>query len=52
MKKILITVGLFLATFSLLAQNTKKSDDVCYNPNLVKDTSKNKCTINNSNRYF
>ncbi len=40
MKKILITVGLFLATFSLLAQNTKKSDDVCYNPNLVKDTSK------------
>ena len=40
MKKILITVGLFLATFSLLAQDTKKSDDVCYNPNLVKDTSK------------
>lgn len=40
MKKILITVGLFLATFSLLAQNTKKSDDVCYYPNLVKDTSK------------
>lgn len=40
MKKVVITVGFFLAIFSLMAQNTKKVEEVCYNPNLIKDTTK------------
>ncbi len=40
MKKIVFILGLFIVTSHLMAQETKKSADVCYNPNLVKDTSK------------
>ena len=40
MKKAIFTLAILLACFNLVAQDTKKSDDVCYNPNLVKDTSK------------
>lgn len=40
MKQIVFTLGLILVTCCLMAQETKNIADVCYNPNLVKDTSK------------
>jgi hypothetical protein len=39
-KKALLFFFLSIMTSSLLAQNAKKMEEVCYNPNLVKDTSK------------
>lgn len=40
MKKLLLLLGLFMASASLFAQDTKKIEEVCYNPNLIKDTTK------------
>lgn len=40
MKKELFTLGLFLVMGHVMAQETIKRDEVCYNPNLVADTSK------------
>ena len=41
MIKLLIAILILLTTsFSAFSQNVKKTEEVCYNPNLVKDTSK------------
>ncbi len=40
MKKIIFTLVLLISVFGLYAQQTKPAAEVCYNPNLVKDTSK------------
>ena len=40
MKKILLTLVLLISVFGLYAQEVKPAADICYNPNLVKDTSK------------
>ena len=37
---ILLVILFSMGTISLLAQDTKKAEEICYNPNLVKDTSK------------
>ncbi len=41
MSKSFILILIFLAaSFASFTQNVKKTEEVCYNPNLVKDTSK------------
>ena len=41
MIKSLTAIFILLTTsFSSFSQNVKKTEEVCYNPNLVKDTSK------------
>lgn len=40
MIKLIFTFQLFLTSFCIVAQDTKKTEEVCYNPNLIKDTSK------------
>lgn len=40
MKKILLAFVLFISVSGLCAQEVKLAAEVCYNPNLVKDTSK------------
>lgn len=40
MKKILLAVALFISVLGLYAQEVKPAAEVCYNPNLVKDTTK------------
>lgn len=37
---VLLAILFSMCTISLLAQDTKKAEEICYNPNLVKDTSK------------
>ena len=40
MKKIIFTLVLLISVLGLYAQELKPDAEVCYNPNLVKDTSK------------
>ncbi|MBP8114995.1 MAG: DUF2911 domain-containing protein [Chitinophagaceae bacterium] len=40
MKKILFAVALIISVLGLYAQEVKPAAEVCYNPNLVKDTTK------------
>ena len=40
MKKIILMIVLFIPVLGLFAQEVKPAAEVCYNPNLVKDTSK------------
>ena len=41
MNKVFVMIFILMAvSFSSFAQNEKKTEEVCYNPNLVKDTTK------------
>ncbi len=40
MKKIILTLVLFWSVSGLFAQQTKPAEDISYNPNLLKDSSK------------